>query len=1006
MTPHLLKRSVSLVLSFVLAGASAVHAASWNAMDWIDGWYETSTPAFQKQLGVDRVTINCSDLSIRTTPQTCVSWIQANPVPGITQYVPYINPNPTALQQNAILFSSATVGVSAIPEIDIDDFFYSWESWPTTISNAPLFLSQFIDNLKSINHGLKFGITLYEDEVASPSLADPLMPSAIRAKFDVIRLFLHYRANGPNYAYYVNLVQAAFPNAKIVAGVYAYDRIDYTFPCVQNDPLKKACTQAQEINYFQQSLNIQAQLLQQGKVAGLDIYPGYFGNEANLYGPGSNSDNLACTNVTRCVQNSITMRGLIQTAHDNFLAPTLPTISSLSPSSTTAGAAAFTLTVAGSNFISGATIQWNGASRTTTFISGTALSAAIPASDIVSSGTASVTVLNPSGEGPSSAVSFTVTAANNPSPILTSVSTSGIGPTTATIVWTTDKAADTQVVYGLTSAYGSSTTLTTALATSHSVALSGLTAGTVYHYAVKSRDSAGILATSPDAAFTTTANTPPPGCATSAGSIWQNVSLAAQTGSFTAAFDATPGLASMDGVIGLSNGAASVYTAQAAAVRFNNTGKIDARNGGAYAAAASIPYVAGMSYHFRLAVNLPAHTYSAYVTQGSSAEQLIGANYAFRTEQSAVATLNDLGLIASSGSQTVCNVVVTALAASTVISGVSTTGVGQTAATIVWTTNNAADTQVQYGLTSAYGTTTPQNTTLATSHSAALAGLTGGTVYHYQAMSRDAAGTLATSPDATFTTLAPVNTTPPVVSAVAASGVGPTAATIVWTTDKAADSQVVYGLTAAYGLATTLSTALTTSHSVALSGLTAGTAYHYAVKSHDGAGNLATSPDAAFTTTANITPPSCITSAAGSWQNVPLPAQSGLFTAEFDATPSAANMDGVTGLSNGAASAFTSQAVAVRFNNTGKIDARNAGVYAAAIAIPYSAGLSYHFRLVVNMPAHTYSAYVKQGANTEQLIGANYAFRTEQKSAALINDLGTIADTIGSVTDCNAAAHP
>ena len=48
-----------------------------------------------------------------------------------------------------------------------------------------------------------------------------------------------------------------------------------------------------------------------------------------------------------------------------------------------------------------------------------------------------------------------------------------------------------------------------------------------------------------------------------------------------------------------------------------------------------------MSYHFRLAVNLPAHTYSAYVAQGANAEQLIGANYAFRTEQASVATLSN-----------------------------------------------------------------------------------------------------------------------------------------------------------------------------------------------------------------------------------------------------------------------------------------------------------------------------------------------------------------------------
>jgi len=54
----------------------------------------------------------------------------------------------------------------------------------------------------------------------------------VKAQFDVIRLFLHYRANGPSYAGYVAQAKAYFPNAQIVAGVYPYDRIDY-WPCAQ-----------------------------------------------------------------------------------------------------------------------------------------------------------------------------------------------------------------------------------------------------------------------------------------------------------------------------------------------------------------------------------------------------------------------------------------------------------------------------------------------------------------------------------------------------------------------------------------------------------------------------------------------------------------------------------------------------------------------------------------------------------------------------------------------------
>ena len=78
-------------------------------------------------------------------------------------------------------------------------------------------------------------------------------------------------------------------------------------------------------------------------------------------------------------------------------------------------------------------------------------------------------------------------------------------------------------------------------------------------------------------------------------------------------------------MIGLSDGAATAYTSLAAIARFNPTGDIDARNGGAYAAASTIPYQAGVSYHFRMAVDITTHTYSIFVTAPGGTEQTWGA---------------------------------------------------------------------------------------------------------------------------------------------------------------------------------------------------------------------------------------------------------------------------------------------------------------------------------------------------------------------------------------------
>jgi hypothetical protein len=87
----------------------------------------------------------------------------------------------------------------------------------------------------------------------------------------------------------------------------------------------------------------------------------------------------------------------------------VPVLSSLSPASATAGAAAFTLTVNGTGFGRGSTVRWNGADRTTSFVSGSRLTASIPAADVAAQGSASVTVFNPApGGGLSNALTFAI----------------------------------------------------------------------------------------------------------------------------------------------------------------------------------------------------------------------------------------------------------------------------------------------------------------------------------------------------------------------------------------------------------------------------------------------------------------------------------------------------------------------------------------------------------------------------------------------------------------------
>ncbi len=134
--------------------------------------------------------------------------------------------------------------------------------------------------------------------------------------------------------------------------------------------------------------------------------------------------------MNRCRQPAarILREGTISHRHNSFLtlavivivvlamgssalaANPLPLINApLSPGDKAPGAAAFTLTVNGTGFVSGATVNWNGNARTTTFVSGSKVTASITATDVATAGTANVTVTNPApGGGVSNVAHFQI----------------------------------------------------------------------------------------------------------------------------------------------------------------------------------------------------------------------------------------------------------------------------------------------------------------------------------------------------------------------------------------------------------------------------------------------------------------------------------------------------------------------------------------------------------------------------------------------------------------------
>lgn len=99
---------------------------------------------------------------------------------------------------------------------------------------------------------------------------------------------------------------------------------------------------------------------------------------------------------------------------------------------------------------------------------------------------------------------FTLPApSDTTAPIISNVVSSGLTTSGTTITWSTDEASTSQVEYGTTAGYGSTSVLDTTLVTAHTAILSGLNSGIMYHFRVKSRDAAGNVASSDDKTFNT-----------------------------------------------------------------------------------------------------------------------------------------------------------------------------------------------------------------------------------------------------------------------------------------------------------------------------------------------------------------------------------------------------------------------------------------------------------------------------------------------------------------------
>ncbi len=195
------------------------------------------------------------------------------------------------------------------------------------------------------------------------------------------------------------------------------------------------------------------------------------------------------------------------------------------------------------------------------------------------------------------------------------------------------------------------------------------------------------------------------------------------------------------------------------------------------------------------------------------------------------------------------------------ISAVAKSNITNDSATITWTTNEPSTSQVNYGLTTSYGSTTTLDSAFVTSHVVQLTGLSSQTTYNFRVRSTDAAGNLRVSTNNTLVTLAgPVDSiAPSIPTDLLANPVSSSQVNLSWTAST--DNVAVTGYKVFRNGAQIATTSSTSYSNV---NLVPNTTYDYTVSAYDAANNNSaqTAPTSTTTLPDTVSPSVAITAPA------------------------------------------------------------------------------------------------------------------------------------------------
>ncbi|MES2985601.1 MAG: fibronectin type III domain-containing protein [Patescibacteria group bacterium] len=276
------------------------------------------------------------------------------------------------------------------------------------------------------------------------------------------------------------------------------------------------------------------------------------------------------------------------------------------------------------------------------------------------------------------------------SPVISSIASSSITSTSATLTWGTNESTVSSVSYGTTTGYGM--TATSSATSTHQVLLTGLVPETAYHFRVFAADQSSNTSLSADYTFTT--------------SVAPDVTAPSISNIASSTTDTSVTIA---------------WTTDE-----NSDSQVEYGLTSSYTSSSTLDTNATTSHSVVITSLAPATVYHFRIISKDTALNL--------------ATTSDYNVTTSADS--VAPVI--SLPSASINSG--------TSAIISWNTNENATSLVRYGLTATYTATTSLGVATTATHSVSLSDLKACTQYHYQILTTDAVGNSSTTTDSLFTT--------------------------------------------------------------------------------------------------------------------------------------------------------------------------------------------------------------------------------------------------------------